>query len=104
MCVMGGRWSDFVQLAACWLTLLVLGGPSATTSPPPGGGRNREISVPRGLSTYIRSGDLGLDFRPDPVITGVSCVVSVVGDDPGTLRVGRVYPEVGLCLMPWAFM
>ena len=57
--------------------------------------RQRQISVPRGSSTYIRSADLGFDFHPDPsVAAGFYCMISVVNDDPGSLRVGRVYPEV----------
>lgn len=96
---MGGLRGDVIQLAACWLTLVVIGHPSTTAVASSSGGRHREITVSRGSSTFIRPGDIGLDLRPDPVVTGIVCMISVVGDDPGSLRVGRVYPEVGIRLM-----
>lgn len=95
---MGGLLGDVIHLTACWLTLVVIGGPSTIASASSGGARQREISVSRGSATFIRPSDLGLDLRPDPVITGIVCMISVVGDDPGSLRVGRVYPEVGIYL------
>lgn len=50
----------------------------------------------RGSMTFIRPGDLDLDRRTKLVAANPTsvCQISVVGDDPGTLRVGRIQPEV----------
>jgi hypothetical protein len=94
------RWrpGEVVQLVIVWLTLTVGlgGGTSAMVAGEPSRPRHREISVSRGSMTFIRPSDLDLDRHTKMVAADLTsvCQIVVVIDDPGTLRVGRIQPEV----------